>query len=81
MVGSAIFLMVARSLDFIRKYEVPRLKFDGENDVERCEIRFDLGQKNQEYRKMNAQNSLEVSPPNVEEINELHEIFKFSKKV
>lgn len=81
LIGNAIFLMAARKTDQRKiKYVVPKLDFDGEEQLEKCQIRFELGARNQEIRKITAKYALDMPPPNKEEIADMHEIFKSCEK-
>ena len=81
IVGNAIFLMAARNLKNNKeKFQVPKLSFEGELEKEVCIKRFAEGVKNQEIRKINAKNVLDVPPPTVEEIKNMHEVFKLCEK-
>ncbi len=81
LVGNAIFLMAARNLKNNKeKFEVPKLSFEGELEKDICIKRYAEGAKNQEIRKINGKNVLDVPPPTVEEIKNMHEVFKLCEK-
>ena len=51
-VGTASFVFVARNKDdHTKAIAVPRISFEGEDDVEKCELRYELGKYNQFERK------------------------------
>ena len=62
------------------KYEIPSLSFEGELNPEICQVRFEEGFINQELRKLNAKNSLDVPSPTVGEVQNMHDIFKLCQK-
>lgn len=75
LVCSTHFLMAARELNTHKAFNVPRLSFEGEDDVQGCILRYELGKKLQEKRKLNSSLSLYKTPPSAEESVELHSIF------
>ncbi len=81
LAASALFLMAARNTqDFSKAYTLPRLSFDGENDIEKCILRFELGKMNQEKRKNMGLNNYFKRPPTQEESLRLHSIFMNMKE-
>lgn len=75
LVGSTHFLMAARELSSHKAFAVPQLSFQGEDDEQTCILRYELGKKLQERRKLNSSLSLYKTPPSAEESVELHSIF------
>ena len=75
LVGSTHFLMAARELETHKAFKVPKLSFEGEDDEAGCLLRFELGKKLQEKRKINSNLSLYRTPPSAEESIELHSMF------
>lgn len=75
LVGSTHFLMAARELTTHKAFKVPQLTFEGEEDIENCMLRYELGKKFQEQRKINSNLSLYKTPPSAEESVELHSLF------
>ncbi|KRX10446.1 hypothetical protein PPERSA_08748 [Pseudocohnilembus persalinus] len=74
--ATASFLMVARQKkDHSKGYKVPQMSFQGEHDIERCKMRFAVGNKKNQKRKEKFTNSLEIKPPNSEEINYVHSFY------
>ncbi|KAL4470843.1 hypothetical protein ABPG72_016389 [Tetrahymena utriculariae] len=74
--ASASFLMVARDAnDRSKSFQVPALKFDGESDIQKCQLREHLGVKNTIKRKKEKLESLQNKPPNQQEIFEIHQFF------
>ncbi|EWS71007.1 thioesterase family protein (macronuclear) [Tetrahymena thermophila SB210] len=74
--ASALFLMVARDAnDRSKSYQVPVLKFEGEQDIQKCQLREHLGVKNTIKRKKEKLESLQNKPPNQQEIFEIHQFF------
>jgi len=54
---------------------LPKLGFAGEKDVEKCEMRFQIGKVRQVQRSENTKNSLQITPPSTKEMAEIHNIF------
>lgn len=76
LAASAMFLLAARdSEDYSKPHILPGLSFEGENDVEKCQLRFELGKLNQEKRKSMGLNNYFKRPPTQEESLRLHKIF------
>lgn len=76
LAASSLFLLAARTCqNFNKAYTLPRLSFDGENDIEKCVLRSELGRMNQEARKSQGSNNLYKRPPTQEESLRLHSIF------
>ena len=65
LAGSSFFLMVARSVDRYQAYQVPRLVFEGENEVDKCLLREELAQIKQKRRKEEGGRSSSL-PPNIQ---------------
>ena len=81
LVGSSVFLMAARHLKNPKeKYEIPKLAFDGEVEVDSCKIRFEEGEKNQEKRRAISQNAEDLPAPAEKDVQDMHEIFKLCEK-
>ncbi|EGR29563.1 thioesterase family protein, putative [Ichthyophthirius multifiliis] len=79
--ASAQFLMVAKPNNEIQKqdFQVPILKFEGEDNISRCEMRQYIGVKNTQIRKSQKNLSLQNKAPNQEEIQGIHEFFTNSE--
>lgn len=76
LAASALFLMAARETDnFSKAFTLPKLLFNGENDIEKCVLRSELGLMNQEKRKNIGLNNYFKRPPTQEESLRLHNIF------
>ena len=81
LAASALFLLAARNTkDFSKAYTLPRLSFEGENDIEKCILRYELGRMNQEKRKNMGLNNYFKRPPSQEESLRLHSIFMNMKE-
>ena len=45
--AAATFLLVSRDHnDFTKPFKMPKISFEGEEDIEKCEIRYEIGKKN-----------------------------------
>ena len=75
LVGSTHFLMAAREITTHKAFKVPELSFEGEDDEVGCILRYEIGKKLQEKRKINSNLSLYKTPPSAEESVELHSMF------
>ena len=74
--ASAVFLFVARDKkDHSKSFKVPALSFDGEEDAERCNMRYQIGLKHQQKRKRESQDSLWKKAPSQEENDFVHKYF------
>jgi len=77
--GTVNSVFVARSIeDHSKSVKVPRLIFDGEDDAEKCLLRFEFGKRNQIERKSFSANSVYKVPPGAEESVLLHNLFKLT---
>ena len=81
LAASALFLMAARNTqDYSKPFILPKLSFEGENDIEKCVLRSELGKMNQEKRKSMGLNNYFKRPPSQEESLRLHSIFMNMKE-
>jgi acyl-coenzyme A thioesterase 9 len=74
--ASAIFLFAARNKDdYSKSYRLPKFLYDGEEDIEKCHMRYQLGLKRQLERKQHARDSIVLKAPNQQEIEYVHRFF------
>jgi hypothetical protein len=75
--ASTFFLMAARQVkDYQKSFKLPKLQFEGENDVERSELRAEIGRRSQIRRKNFDVNSVFRVPPTSEEGQHLFNLFR-----
>jgi acyl-CoA hydrolase len=70
---TALFLFVAREkTNPALSKAIPNLSFEGEQDVQGCELRRAIGEHNKIERKYQRDNTLLLNPPSDSEILEIH---------
>eukprot|EP00825_Cyclidium_porcatum_P026512 TRINITY_DN2852_c0_g1_i3.p1 TRINITY_DN2852_c0_g1~~TRINITY_DN2852_c0_g1_i3.p1 ORF type:complete len:224 (-),score=32.03 TRINITY_DN2852_c0_g1_i3:230-901(-) len=72
--------MVARDkLSSNQRYKVPKLSLENEYDKESANYRLQAGKKRQLHRLQNKKTSLEIAPPQYDEISSIHQYY-FNRK-
>jgi len=81
LAASALFLLAARDTkDYSKSFNLTKISFEGENDIEKCLLRSELGKLNQEKRKSMGLQNYFKRPPTQEESLRLHSIFMNMKE-
>ena len=74
--ASAVFLFVARDKsDHTKKYQLPKFSFEGEEDLDKCNMRYQIGKKHQAKRKQESDDAITKRAPTQQENEYVHKFF------